>query len=108
MEKRLVWAALVGFGLVVGCGDDHSHDEEHDDGGHHHDEYTEACQAIIDVCHEVDPGEGEIFECHAEWAHENMDDKCVSEGARCIALCEAAAADAGHGDAGQGDAGEHH
>ena len=105
---RWACAAVLGLGVLSGCGDDHSHDQEnghdHGDGGHHHhDEYTVACQAIIDACHGVDDGEDpEIAECHADWAHENDDAMCAAEGERCIALCEAAAADAGR------DGGEHH
>ena len=52
----------------------------------------------MDVCHEVDDGTGEIHVCH-EYAHENDDASCISEGARCIDLCEAAAADGGETDA---------
>lgn len=96
---RLVCAAMLGLGLLVGCGDDHSHDEDED--GHDHGEYTEACQAIIDACHDIDDAtDPDIVECHTDIAHENHDAMCVSEGERCIALCEAAAADAGHGDGG--------
>lgn len=96
---RWARAVVVGLGLLAGCGDDHSHDE---DDGHPHDEYTEACQAIIDACHDVDDGsDPDIAECHNEWAHENVDAKCEAEGERCIGLCEEAAADAGGHDGGE-------
>jgi hypothetical protein len=97
---RLVCAAVIGLCVLSGCGDDHSHDE----GDGHHDDYTEACQAIIDACHDIDDGtDPDIAECHAEWAHENDDAMCVSEGERCIGLCEAAAGDAGSHDGGEHD-----
>ena len=86
--RRFVVLALLGLGAVAGCGDDHSHDE----GGH--DPNSEVCQAIMDACHDVDTGEGEIGECH-DIAHDDDHDACVAHRDHCIPLCEAAAADGG-------------
>lgn len=102
---------LAAFGLCVAmtgaCGDDHHHDDEghHGDGDHHGgDELDEDCQAIMDVCHGVDMGEGEISECHTI-AHDNVAADCLAEQDRCIAVCEAAAVDGGMHDGGHE---EHH
>jgi hypothetical protein len=102
---RFVLVAMLGLGLavVVGCGDDDPADADGavDEGASHEgDLMSEACQAIMDVCHDVDTGEGEIGACH-ELAHEDEDSECMAESERCIALCEAAGGgehdeDAGH------------
>lgn len=86
------WAAAVlGLCVLAACEEGHSHD---DNPGDHHDLTSEACQEIMDVCHDVDIGEGEIVECH-DIAHEDVHEDCVAEQDRCISLCEAAAADGG-------------
>lgn len=95
--------ALIAMLALAGCGDDHNEDGGHDeDSGH--DEYgsfSDDCQAIIDACHYVEPGEpGEIHTCHIVNAHENNEEFCTSDRDRCVALCEAAAADAGDDDGG--------
>lgn len=64
--------------------------------------HGESCQAIIDVCHDVDPGSGPIHDCH-ETAHELNEAACEPIEEECVALCVAAA-----GDAGARDGGSHH
>lgn len=86
--------ALVGMLALTGCGDDH-----HTNGGEHHGAFSDDCQAIIDVCHDVDGAyEGEIGVCHEDIAHENDVDLCTSEKDRCIALCVAAGGVVPNGD----------
>lgn len=82
------YAALV-VGLV-GCDGD----------GHHG--TAESCQRIIDACHDVDPGTGEIHSCH-ETAHDDgTATACDPIADRCVMLCE----DLANTDAGpSGDAG---
>lgn len=94
--EQLVLSLALGLSTLAGCGDDHDHGDEGDAGDHHHhgEELTEACQAITDACHDIDDGTGEAAACHVI-AHENHDDDCVSERTRCVALCDAAAADGG-------------
>jgi hypothetical protein len=100
---RLMVAALLGLVVLAGCGDDDPADTDGavDEGGSHPENLaSEACQAIMDACHDVDTGEGEISECH-EIAHADVDSDCMAESDRCIDLCEAA--DGGHHEE---DAGE--
>lgn len=59
-----------------------------------------SCDAIITACHPFDMGTGELAECH-ELAHDSgVEATCAPERERCVALCEAAAGDAGVQDAG--------
>ena len=48
------------------------------------------CEEIIEVCHEVDPGSGDIHECHEKAEKDWTKDQCVSNGTRCKNLCKAA------------------
>lgn len=68
-----------------------------------------SCKSIGGLCHEVDPGDGPIHECHEE-GHAAEPMWCAANAERCRMLCEAAhrARDAGvdaSGDGAQGDAG---
>jgi uncharacterized repeat protein (TIGR04052 family) len=81
---------------------------------------TNACQDIINACHDVDPGSGPLHDCH-ELGHDEVESACAPERDRCVALCGAAMSlDGGHthgedahthshGDAGvpEGDGGPH-
>jgi hypothetical protein len=44
---------------------------------------------ITEACHDVDPGDGEIHECH-EMSEEGDAATCEAEYDDCITLCEAA------------------
>lgn len=47
------------------------------------------CEAIVEACHEVDPGSGPAHDCH-EAAHDAAsNDVCVPLRASCLATCEA-------------------
>jgi hypothetical protein len=55
----------------------------------------EVCQEISRACHHVDPGFGPMHDCH-ETAHDVATvEACEAVHDECIALCEAAEADAG-------------
>lgn len=90
--SRLCVLAVLGLALVA-CGDDHSHDE----GEGSHDPKSPTCAAIMDVCHDVDTGDGEIAMCH-DIAHADVEAECSDHELHCIPLCEAAAADGGGHD----------
>ncbi len=86
MRQALVLGSCVSLLALTACdGDD----------GHHHG--AESCQAIIDVCHDVDPGSGEIHDCHQTAHDEGTDEACGPIEERCVMLCQAAAADGGTG-----------
>lgn len=59
-----------------------------EDGGHHDHTGAESCQRIIDVCHDVDPGHGEVHDCH-NTAHDEGADACDPIEQRCVMLCQA-------------------
>ena len=47
------------------------------------------CGAIIEACHDVEPGSGAAHDCH-ELAHDAAsNDPCVAPRAMCVALCAA-------------------
>lgn len=48
------------------------------------------CLAIVDACHPVDPGTGEIHECHEAAESAASDDACAARKDACLALCKAA------------------
>lgn len=76
-------AVLLAICLLAACGDS----EDHGTG-------AESCQAIVDACHDVDPGTGPITDCH-DTAHDvGTAAACDPIQANCVALCRAAA-DAG-------------
>jgi hypothetical protein len=86
MRLRLLLAV---FGaMVLGCDDDHSH------------ELAPECEAIVDRCHDLDPGAGPIHECHefAE-AEGRSGAECLAMQASCFASCSTGA-DAGARDGG--------
>ena len=83
---------MLALGLLAlagsGCGDDGSHPT------------APSCQAIIDACHDVDPGSGPITDCH-DTAHDvGTPEACDPIQTMCVTLCAAAAGDAGMSDAG--------
>lgn len=90
MKRSLAITCLLG--LLTAC-----------DGGEHP-PGAESCQAIIDACHDVDTGPGEISDCHDTAHDEGTAAACDPIEDRCVMLCEAAAshddAGAGHDDAG--------
>jgi hypothetical protein len=89
MKTFLAFATCLALGALTAC-----------DGDEHH-AGVESCQAIIDVCHEVDPGSGRINECHETAHDEGTAEACDPIEAECVSLCEAAAsADGGLGDGG--------
>lgn len=95
---KLLALVVVTAGAAIawtGC-DDHDHDDhDHADGGTVHDSPYPSCKAIIEVCHEVDVGAGPVHDCH-ETAHDAKGDSdCAPTKDSCVALCKAAAADAG-------------
>lgn len=83
----LVPALLVTAVLASACGDD---DEETSPAG------KPDCEAIVEACHPVDPGDGPIHECHENAEAETVTNAdCQAAKAACVALCEGAASDAG-------------
>ena len=63
------------------------------------------CEAIVEACHDVDPGSGPAHDCH-EAAHDAAsNDACAPLVASCLATC--AAIDAGSLDAGAHDDAAH-
>lgn len=94
--RRIVFVSL----LLIGCGEkpiavivDAGYDG------------IPECDDIIAACHSVDPGSGDIHECHenAESVWHGLE--CANNKGRCVTLCTQVAADAGHADAGRSDAG---
>jgi hypothetical protein len=86
--KCASFLVLACAALLVACDDD----------GHGH-TGAESCQAIIDACHDVDPGSGEIHDCHNTAHDEGTAEACDPIKERCVMLChELANADGGHGD----------
>jgi hypothetical protein len=71
---KLLVASLLVLGLSSGCNSDDS---------------KAACEAIIEACHPVDPGSGEIHECHENAESKWSNDQCVSMSANCLATCKA-------------------
>ncbi len=101
--KKIVLSLMATGALVAttyfgaACTDDHTHSDA--DGGAHTSAFPD-CQAIIDVCHEVDVGEGAIHDCH-ELAHDSTsNESCTAKKAECFATCSA-------GEDGGAEAGEH-
>lgn len=89
---------MLGLSVLAGCGDDDPVDTDGavDEGGSHNPK-SPSCKAIMDVCHDVDTGEGEIKMCH-DIAHDDVEAACADHELHCIPLCEAAAADGGGHD----------
>jgi hypothetical protein len=69
VKPAFLWLSIVLFGLAACAGD--------------------TCEAITEACHDVDPGDGDIHECH-EMSEEGDAATCEAEYDDCIALCEAA------------------
>lgn len=53
------------------------------------------CEEIIEACHDVDPGEGPIHECHESAEEAWSQSQCQENLAMCLEVCSAAAPDAG-------------
>jgi hypothetical protein len=84
----LVCVALFGFG----CGDDDAPATK------------PTCDEIVEACHEVDPGTGPIHDCHENAEAESATEAiCAAASTNCLAICAAAAADAGADEDGGDD-----
>lgn len=93
--KKILFAAaaMLAVVTVIACDDDHDHDARDP-----HQDTFPSCEAIIDACHYVDVGEGEIHACH-DLAHDSTSEEaCAARKDECLALCASdagGAADAG-------------
>ena len=68
--------------VLVGCS---SHDDDHT-----HPRTTPAeCEPIVEACHPLDKGTGDIHECHESAESVWSAAECTSNKARCLALCVA-------------------
>jgi hypothetical protein len=65
--------------VIVGCGDDDEHSG--------HGDLEPDCQAIVDACHEADPGSGPAHDCHV-LAEENNAGTCAEQRASCVSVCQ--------------------
>ncbi|MBX3209423.1 MAG: hypothetical protein KF764_30600 [Labilithrix sp.] len=65
------------------------------DGGGGHTSPYPSCNEVVEACHEVDTGEGEIHDCHDTAHGAKADSDCAGTKARCLEICAAAKADAG-------------
>lgn len=83
---------LTALGLVVACGGGGG------DADAGHVGPGESCTEIVEHCHSVDTGVGEIAECHA-LGHDGPAEMCDARVAECVALCDAADVDGGPPDA---------
>src|SRR5262245_43590468 len=77
---------------VASCGGDD--DDEHK-------ETPAECEAIVEKCHDLDPGSGPIHECHEYAEAGHTAEECKAKQAECFPLC--VASDAGSNDAASGD-----
>lgn len=95
-RTKLLALAIASAPILFNACDSHSHDES---GSHTQGAHTSpypACQAIIDACHEHDVGDpGTIHDCHEKGHSATSDADCEPSKDSCIAVCSAAAADAG-------------
>ena len=73
MRTLLVLISVVVFGSA--CSDDESRAE---------------CEAIVEACHEADPGSGLIHECHENAESKWSKAECVSNTASCLMTCKSA------------------
>jgi hypothetical protein len=73
----------IGCGLLLlglsGCGDD--------DEGSPHDNLSPDCKAIVDACHEADPGSGTAHDCH-ETGEANNAGMCTEMLSNCLSACQ--------------------
>ena len=77
LVASLILAAALALG---GCSDDEN-----------------ACEQILNACHDVDPGEGPIHDCHENSEEEWSESECGDNLDSCLSLCEAAESDADAG-----------
>ena len=75
MKKTIVCLLAALVSLSPACGDDDSRPAE--------------CEEIVEACHDVDPGSGEIHECHEGAESDWSRDMCVAMRADCLAACTA-------------------
>jgi hypothetical protein len=94
--KKLLASAT--FGLLVGFSVSCDDDEGNDDGAAH----LEACEMIVDACHEKDDGTDEMIHdyCH-QAAHDGVDGHgdaavCSQRAEECVEVCNAAPPVEGH------------
>jgi hypothetical protein len=95
----VITTAAAALAFAWGCSDDHDHGDgnhSHADAGGAHTSPYPACNEITAACHEVDVEEGPIHTCHDEAHAAKSNDDCVPKKDNCLAICKAAAADAGH------------
>lgn len=91
MKTKILSAAMAFMVVVWGCSDDKKAATPEEGEGDHKSPFP-SCQAIIDVCHPVDVGEGPASECH-DVAHDDgaSEEKCAARKTECLATCAAAA-----------------
>ncbi len=106
MKKTLISvAAIAAITLAFGCSSKTNPTPAADAGEGHTSPYP-TCQLILDKCHELDVGEGDIHECH-ETAHDATSDApCQAAKAKCDTVC--VEKPDGGSDSGGGDAGHDH
>lgn len=68
--------------VVLACGDDHSHSL---DSGTTL--IPQACQDIIDACHDLDMGSGPEHDCHENAHSIPVAASCEADRAMCLAAC---------------------
>lgn len=105
MKKWMVALSLVAGALamnVTACSDEDNGAGQSNTGGGHMSPFPD-CNEIAQTCHEVDVGEGEIHDCHEIGHDAKSEAECTPVKEHCLAICRAAAADAGA----EGDGGEH-
>jgi hypothetical protein len=73
--------AMAGSAAVtVACGDDKGSGEEHGD-------VPQACQEIINACHDADTGSGMAHECHEQAEQDGTEETCEMIHDACLAAC---------------------
>ncbi len=101
MRKFLVCTAAIAAVATVFACSSKTNPTPATDAGAHSSPYP-TCQLILDKCHELDVGEGDIHDCH-ETAHDATSDApCQAAKAKCDTVC-VEKPDSGGGDSG-GDA----
>ena len=96
---------LLAACAIAACGDDH-HPDHGTSGGAHTSPYP-SCNEITQACYAVDIEEGPIHDCHGSAHAATSDEPCMQIKPNCLAICKAAAADAGVGVGDGGSDGGH-
>ena len=73
---RTTLATLFLAALITSCGSDDSRPAE--------------CEAIVEACHQADPGTGPIHECHENAEEKWTKDECIANKAMCEIVCKPA------------------